>query len=381
MKNFFTLIAAAMVAVAANAQLWKVTADELTDGATIVSNSFADIKVANATVTPKHHENESGEENSQEIAGESFAYDFNLRVTDAPSATSPTGTAYGDAVAVVVEAKKNVDVALYYKVGATKSLDCYDQTKNEAVGLQQDADNPGDEYLFCKGVAQLQAGHTYTFWSRGGTTNVFGIETAEGTYVAPSNNFYANTAASTVDGFSTMTYGDGAMIQLVGNASKAFSNGSSITIDGKKYTSTKVSNGAQNKFIAPEGKFITKVTIYSYVNKDAATNRDCFWKEVAGTNYSLDGAEGTTQTTIMQCYKGATPDAYEYTINAKEFTFTNTGEQACFVLDVTYGNPSAVKAAKSEAKAAKAAAKMMKGGKVVIVTENGTVDAAGAAVK
>ena len=136
-----------------------------------------------------------------------------------------------------------------------------------------------------------------------------------------------------------VTYSDGATLQITGNESKNISAGKAITIDGTPYTSMKVSNGAQNTFTLPEGKMTKKVTFYSYVNK-AKTERDSYWKEVAGKDMDAETSGG-----IFENYSDptGTPDKREYTLDAATnvVTFTNTGEQCCYVLVVEFYDESA----------------------------------------
>ncbi|MBO7102635.1 MAG: hypothetical protein J6W02_03010, partial [Bacteroidaceae bacterium] len=72
---------------------------------------------------------------------------------------------------------------------------------------------------------------------------------------------------------NSITFADGATITITGNAEKNISNGARITVDGTEYVSMKVSNGAENTYVAPAGKAVSSVTFYSYVNKDAQTDR------------------------------------------------------------------------------------------------------------
>ncbi|MBO7558645.1 MAG: hypothetical protein J6T52_09150 [Bacteroidaceae bacterium] len=133
---------------------------------------------------------------------------------------------------------------------------------------------------------------------------------------------------------NSITFADGATITITGNAEKNISNGARITVDGTEYVSMKVSNGAENTYVAPAGKAVSSVTFYSYVNKDAQTDRPAFWKEVGGTAYDIDASGGE-----MMCFKdGANPDVRTYSIGGTgSFTFTNTGEQLCYVMVVTFG--------------------------------------------
>ena len=123
------------------------------------------------------------------------------------------------------------------------------------------------------------------------------------------------------------TWSNGLSVTIM-RSDKGQSGGSNITIDGQTYKTIKVSNGAQNKLTLPEGKVTKKITLYSYVNVDAATDRASYWKEVAGTAY--------TDETIFASYKDfENPDKREFTFPAANVvTFTNTGEQCCYVLFV-----------------------------------------------
>lgn len=379
MKKIFTLIAAVAVALSANALDFKVTAADIAEGATLVDNEYVTVTTANNTVTPTVIANEDGTPTPATYAGETFPCYVGVRVTDAPSAANPTGTVHDVNVALVFVAKQNTDVTLYYRIGATKSIDCYDQTTGAAESIVQTATNPGEDYLFCTGVYKFQAGHTYTVYAKGGTVQFHGLTAAEGTYVAPTNHFYANASAAKVEGFSTMTYGDGAKVALTGNAGKSYGGASGITINGKKYTTTKVSNGAQNTFYAPAGKKVYVFTLYSYVNKDAATNRPPYWKEVGGVAY--DG----TDETIMQCYRTdiTTPDVYTYVFpeGLSEVTFTNTGEQVCFVIEANY-DATAVAGVEASVEAAPAkAVKAVKGGRIVIIRADAEYSVSGAQLK
>ncbi len=107
----------------------------------------------------------------------------------------------------------------------------------------------------------------------------------------------------------------------------------SFTIGGEEYKSIKFSNGAQNTVTLPEGCVATKVTFYTTINKDAATDRPCYWAEVAGITYTVDENNG-----IIESFKdGANPNVQSFDIpNLNEFTFKNAGEQPLAVIEITY---------------------------------------------
>ena len=135
-----------------------------------------------------------------------------------------------------------------------------------------------------------------------------------------------------VDNFAAanlQTFADGATIQITGKLDKTIANGNDITIGNKKYRSMKLSNGAQNTYVAPDGYAATKVVFFSYVN---AEEGDSYWKEVNGVKY-----EAATSGGYMKSFKdGANPDfrTYEFSSPVKAFTFTNSGKQLCYVMAV-----------------------------------------------
>lgn len=382
MKKIFTLIATVAVALSAHALDYKVTAAEIAQGSTLVDNDYVTVTTANNTVTPTIIKDEDDQVSPVTYAGETFNCYVAVRTTDAPTVANPTATPFDNAVALVINAKQNTDVTLYYKVGASKSIDCFDQKTGEAIAIEQNATNPGDDYLFCTGVYKFQAGHTYTVWAKGGTIQFHGLSAAKGTYVAPTAFVYANASAKDIDGFSTISFTDGAkLVLMIDNNTvakpKSYSAGSNVTINGRNYKGTKVSNGAQNQFVCPEGKKAYSVTIYSVVNKDAATDRPCYWKEVNGVEYAEADAK------IMESYKdNNNPDVNTYDLGGvSEFTFTNTGEQNYFVLEVSYDPASGVAGVAEAAEASNGVVKAVKNGQIVIVKNGAEYTVSGAQIK
>lgn len=134
---------------------------------------------------------------------------------------------------------------------------------------------------------------------------------------------------------NSITLAEGVTVAITGNADKKIQNGLAITVDGKEYTSMKVSNSAQNTLTLP--KKAKAVTFYSYINKasDAENLRTSYWKEVNGVNYTAETAAP------MSCYSDGDrtkPDVRTFTFDepTAEFTFTNTGEQLCYIIEVEY---------------------------------------------
>lgn len=149
---------------------------------------------------------------------------------------------------------------------------------------------------------------------------------------------YAHPDGSTTA--NTQTWDDGAKLTITGNSSKTLNPATPIkykelTTYGK---SIKLSNGAQNTFYCPEGKVATGVTFISYVNENPIV-RTSYWKEVAGVNY-----DESTATLMKSAQDAENPDVISFSLpNLSQFTFTNTGEQPCFMLEVTMTDATSVK--------------------------------------
>lgn len=152
-------------------------------------------------------------------------------------------------------------------------------------------------------------------------------------------------------GNCTRTGGDNACTQLIGNEAtpsnninysmkyttvtgKYYSKGEKMTyeFDGVQRTGIKLSNGAQNSIMLPEGHKVTKLVIWSVVGTNSS-NRTSYWKEVAGKTYTE--ADGQ----ILDLTKtAAAPNKAEFVLDnvQNELTFTNTGEQQSVVLVLEY---------------------------------------------
>ena len=149
--------------------------------------------------------------------------------------------------------------------------------------------------------------------------------------------------------------GDGNLIKWANGISivlerddKSYAGAENLVINGEKYKTVKLSNGAMNTIHAPEGYVINKLTVYSYINYDrvnkGSEGRVCYWKQIGENTYTQDNA------TILKDYNDdnknstayqETPDKVEVAIpNLSSVQLQNTGEQLCFVLEVTFGKAS-----------------------------------------
>ncbi|MBR6087793.1 MAG: hypothetical protein IKP84_07925 [Prevotella sp.] len=381
MKKIFTLIAAAFAAVAVNAQDWNATkSGTLATGTVILDNDYVSVKTAVQDSETALIKDEQDNNDPKTFAGFTFTKYVNIRVAEGPAADNDfVGTPYADAtplgVSLVVTAKQNTDMTLYYKHGDGKQLSCYDQTAAGSVAIAETGAGIDNYYT---GVFKFIKDHVYTIYATGGTTGLSGITTAVGTYVEPAGNVY-----SYKDKANLVTYGDGAQMQITGNTEKQYSKGgATIKVDGAGYSSIKNSNGAQNTFVAPTGKKIYRITFYAVPNSDGASPK---FQEFAGAtvDYAITTEkDGDNPTAVIMCINGA-----------ESVTFTYGGAQVNFVMNVDYSEASydaqydptaggsSVQGVKAADEAAPAVKKIVKNGQVILVNGDAQFNAAGAQVK
>ena len=369
MKKLFTLVTFALMAVlGANAQTWKqadTTAPEA--GAKLIDNDLVTVSTVSAT-TAKQMQDEDSNPLPVTIGDYTFTHYIQVR-TDSPdpNADNPTGGVMDGSTALVVTAKKDADVTFYFrrqKGGAGfdkddgKDLLCWAQNGAKLQSEEKITEIPGNEnYAYAAKTYKFVEGGIYTIYRRGSTVSMYGIDvvagTAEGGNEGSSINGTVILSWNEVPTLSTLTTEDMANVGSSNNVAtwengisimimrsdKAMSSGENLTIDDKSYKTIKVSNGAQNKLILPEGKVTKKLILYSYVNA-ASEPANCYWKEVAGTTYSAE--EATLFTAYIVDKKHVGIDKCEYTFDAtNEVTFTNTGTQCCYVAVVEVEDASA----------------------------------------
>ena len=130
---------------------------------------------------------------------------------------------------------------------------------------------------------------------------------------------------------------------------KYYSKGEKMTydFDGTQRTGIKLSNGAQNTIVLPEGYKVTKVTFWSTTTNNAS-NRTSYWKEVAGQTYT----EADGQLLSLTATASA-PNKAEFTLPnvQNELTFTNSGEQQQVIIVLEYhtgGTETAISSATAQ---------------------------------
>lgn len=179
----------------------------------------------------------------------------------------------------------------------------------------------------------------YARASRGGVTSeVSSVEVK--TVAQPTANtlktlyicfdmFTAGSATNIIEG-NNGTDAAG-FVMTCANESKSYAEGAMITAD--EYVTFKASNGAQNILTIPEGKKVVRATIYSYVNAPSAAARTSGWREVAGVEYDVNAVPNGAFTDIED--HKTNPDVRVYPVECTgTFTFTNTGEQHAFFLEL-----------------------------------------------
>jgi hypothetical protein len=131
----------------------------------------------------------------------------------------------------------------------------------------------------------------------------------------------------------------GFRLVCTGNLTKAYTSGGNSPKMKVPYkdevlerTPIKGSNGAQNTVFMPAGAKATKVTLFSVTGTNSS-NRTSYWKEVAGQEYTE-----TTTTVLDLDATRDDPNAVSFTLQnvPDKFTFTNTGEQQCFIIYIEY---------------------------------------------
>ena len=357
MKKIFTLIAVAMMALGVNAQTWRPTETAPGAGVNLVDDDLLTASTVFATTVKKAEIGPEGEKEPVSFTINEQLYTFNyymqLRVNAAPAAGSATGTEQSGSTPIVFVANKNVDVTVYYRrkqVNADcgendgKDLKLVDQTKPTTAleassfdWVTADKDNTNG---YAVKLFKLEEGHTYTLWARGTTIQFYGFDYAEGQGADEVPLAADGTHIISFDGQSkanVLEFGgslNGFKLQITGNEEKQYANASALTINSKNYTSMKVSNTAQNTLTLPEGKVASGIKFYSYVNGSMDEAKPCYWKEIAGVTFESPEQAGGLFTSYSDAEN---PDVIEYEFNGKAnvITFTNTGIQCCFVIEIT----------------------------------------------
>ena len=196
-----------------------------------------------------------------------------------------------------------------------------------------------------------QTWDTTELYTKGILKVVGGEEKPDEPIITPDEPAGETKKACLAWGNCTRTGGDSQCTELVGNEAspsnnigfsmhyttvtdKYYAKGEKMTydFDGVQRTGIKLSNGAQNTIVLPEGAKATKITLWSVVGTNAS-NRTSYWKEVAGKTYT----EANGQLFDLNATASA-PNKAEFVLDnvEKQLTFTNAGEQQSIVVVIEF---------------------------------------------
>ena len=190
MKTRLTLIFIALMAISTYAAItWKANeSTPVAPSSTLLDDDALTVQTVFATTL-------NG--SNITIAGEDFTHYIQVRNADLPSADSPDGTEQSGSTSLVVTAKKNVTLTVYYrrqpKDDAYISNDGKDlKLFNRAdMALQDgtltlDSKTEDEKYGYVTKVYELTEGASYTFSAKGTTIQFFGLNYEVAAPPAPS---------------------------------------------------------------------------------------------------------------------------------------------------------------------------------------------------
>ena len=168
MKKLFTLVTFALIAaLGASAQTWKAGAEAPEAGAKLIDNDL--VTVSTVSPTTANQVKNGDEPESVTIGDYSFGYNIQVR-TDSPdpSADNPTGGVIEGSTALVVTAKKDVDVTFYFRrqkgsagfdKDDNKDLLCWSQNSAKFQSEEELIPSPDDEaYAYAKNTYKFAEG-------------------------------------------------------------------------------------------------------------------------------------------------------------------------------------------------------------------------------
>lgn len=195
MKKFFTLLAVAAMAVAANAQdnIYKSTGDNVPAETVLVDNDALSVTTVYAADGKTISALTDGASEFKTIGGIEFPGYFQLRVAADPKGDDLTGTDNGGSTPLVVVVKQKLTLAVYnrrqkgndgYNPGDNKGLLCVNQAglvKVTGTTSEPTFDDPdNDAFGYCVESFDLEPA-TYTLYRKGSTMQIYGFSwTVEG---------------------------------------------------------------------------------------------------------------------------------------------------------------------------------------------------------
>lgn len=175
MKKIFTLFAAAMLAVGANAEVWSTPEEAPEAGSTIVDDEMMTAKTVFGTKVAA---------DAVTLGGVDFGYRMQVRVADWPNADNLTGTDNGGSTPIILEAKKDLYVTFAFRrqfrdpgyvAGDGKDIGVFSHPDaTRMTGEMIETNDLDGSYGNCTEKFALNAG-TYTVAAKGTTLGLFGF--------------------------------------------------------------------------------------------------------------------------------------------------------------------------------------------------------------
>ena len=185
MKKIFTIVAMAFMAMGVNAQTWKAGAEAPEAGTKLIDNDLATVSTVSET-TANQVKDKDGNPSTVTIGDYTFEYNIQVRTDADPNADNPTGGVQSGSTALVVTAKKDVDVTFYFrrqKGGAgfdkddNKDMLCWSQNSAKFQSEEEITPIPDDDaYAYAKKTYKFVEGGVYTIYRKGSTMSVYGID-------------------------------------------------------------------------------------------------------------------------------------------------------------------------------------------------------------
>ena len=183
MKTKFTLLAVALLAVCAFANTWKASEETpVAAGSTLIDDELVTAKTVYETTLKSA---------VKEIAGEEFTHYIQVRVDAAPTAEEPNGTDKGGSTPIILTAKKDLTLKIYYRRQSTSQNEdsgVYASNDGKDLKITNQADlsqldgtltiveeTEDFKYAWVTKEYELAEGNTYTIWGRGTTINYYGM--------------------------------------------------------------------------------------------------------------------------------------------------------------------------------------------------------------
>lgn len=298
-----------------------------------------------------------------DVAGQIIHYTINgtaptdenaLKYTEPFVVTDGTvvkAVAVGDGITTITSGISEKQVLLTGIVLSEPLINQYNGTvaimcENPAVTIEYSKDNGATWNVYTGSFTIVEGAEIKAKVSRDGCISA---ESSAAIAAVPANNktktiymgwgSFNLTKTDNVSQYSTLNGKEGddayGYSLILNNIQKDWSqdgSGKKITCPIGERTGIKVSNGAQNILRLPEGVKATRLTIYSYVNRAETGSRTSGWREVNGS--VIPFADVPMSMFSDNDMRFSDPDVRIFPLDnvTGEITFTNTGEQVCFIL-------------------------------------------------